>query len=148
MKSDVSSRTVAIATLAPLRRYGDLALLVLRVAVGAFLVWGVLDNVVSAERMREFEAFLAAAGFAAPALMAPLSVWAQFLVGLAFITGTLARWAGIVCMMNFSAAIVMVDAEGGVRAAFPSVVLVLIGLYLATHGPGRFAVDRLIWPTH
>jgi len=51
-------------------RYGDLALLVLRVFVGAFLVWGVWDNIVSAERMDEFVAFLEQFGFVAPELMA------------------------------------------------------------------------------
>lgn len=136
----------AIGLLLPLSRYRDGALLLLRVAVGAFLAWGVSDNLVDAERMREFERFLAAADFPLPALMAPLSVWAQFLVGLAFITGTLTRWAGIVCVINFSVAIVMVDAAGGLRSAFPSAMLVLTGLYLATHGAGAYAVDRLLGP--
>lgn len=125
-----------------LRCHGDAALLLMRVTVGLFLVWGVLDNIVDAERMREFEAFLMQYGFPMPAFMAPLSVWAQFIIGLCFIGGLLTRWAGAVCAINFIVAIVMVDAQGGIRGAFPAACLVLIGLYLATHGPGRYSLDR------
>lgn len=130
--------------LTPLERYADLALLLMRAAVGAFLVWGVMDNIVDAGRMREFEAFLEQFGFPAPGFLAPISVWAQCLVGLGFIAGLLTRWAGIVCAINFIVAIVMVDAHSGIRAAFPAACLVLIGLYLATHGPGRYSLDRLL----
>lgn len=140
-----SQRTVTHSLLlSSLRRYDDSALLVLRVLVGAFLVWGVADNLFSADRMAEFESFLTKSGFAAPAFMARLSVWAQFSVGIAFIGGLLTRWAGIVCAINFIVAIVMVDAQGGIRASFPSACLVAIGLYLAAHGAGRFGLDRLI----
>lgn len=130
--------------LAPLQRCGDAALFVMRVIIGLFLVWGVLDNILSVERMREFAAFLAEAGFPAPGFMAPLSVWAQLLIGVAFMTGFLTRWAGLVCVINFVVAIVMVDAHGGIRAAFPSTGLVLIGLYLATYGPGKISIDHLL----
>jgi putative oxidoreductase len=144
MNDAAASPAVRTLLLAPLRRYDDAALLLLRAMVGAFLIWGVADNITSAERMAEFEAFLTKFGFAAPALMARLSVWAQFAVGLAFIAGFLTRWAGIVCVINFIVAIVMVDAQGGIRASFPSACLVGIGLYLATHGAGRFGIDHLL----
>ena len=73
--------------LGALGRFEDGALLLMRLVTGAFLVWGVQDNLVSAERMHEFEQFLAKFGFAAPAFMARLSVWAQFLVGVAPVPG-------------------------------------------------------------
>jgi putative oxidoreductase len=123
------------------QRFGDFALLLLRVFVGLFLVWGVWDNVTSAQRMQEFQQFLAQHGFAVPALMARLSVYVQLLVGIAFVLGLLTRWAGILCALNFIVAIVMVDHHGGMRGIFPSACLVLIGLYLATYGAGRFSVD-------
>lgn len=136
---------ISVLTLEPLARYGDAALLLLRLVVGAFLIWGVLDNITSEESMQEFVAFLRSFGFYYPGLMAPVSVWAQFFVGLAFVIGLLTRWAGIVCAINFIVAIVMVDAQGGIRAAFPSVCLVLVGVYLATYGAGRFSVDRVLY---
>lgn len=121
----------------------DAALLLLRLIVGGFLIFGVWDNITSPERMAEFTAFLGRFGFPAPTLMAPLSVWAQFACGVAFIGGFATRWAGLICAFNFVVAIAMVDHHQGIRASFPSACLVVIGLYLATHGPGRFALDRM-----
>lgn len=128
--------------LTPLSAYSDFGLLLLRLLVGAFLVWGVSDNLFSQERMREFAAFLSQSGFAVPHIMAPLSVWAQFLIGLGFVTGLLTRWAGILCAINFTAALVMVDAATGIRGAFPSACLTAIGIYLALRGAGRYSLDR------
>lgn len=123
-------------------RFADAALLATRLIVGAFLIWGVADNIVSAERMREFERFLAGHGFPSPGLMAPLSVYAQAAVGLAFILGLATRWAGLVCAFNFVVAVVMVDAKLGIRGAFPATALVLFGLLFAALGAGRYALDR------
>jgi putative oxidoreductase len=127
--------------LAALQRYSDAALFLMRALVGAFLIWGVWDNIVSPERMEEFVAFLTKFGFPAPAVMARLSVWVQFVVGLSFITGFATRWAGLLCAVNFIVAIAMVDRFGGLRGAFPSLCLVLIGLYLAAYGAGRYSID-------
>ena len=130
-----------VLTLPFLSRGSDAALLLMRLMVGSFLIFGVWDNIASAERMTEFELFLAKFGFPVPKLMAPLSVWAQFACGLAFIAGFATRWAGLICAFNFVVAIVMVDHHQGIRGSFPSACLMVIGLYLATHGPGRFAAD-------
>jgi putative oxidoreductase len=126
------------------QRFGDFALLLLRVFVGAFLIWGVWDNITEPARMQEFVEFLRKFHFTSPDLLAPASVYAQLLIGLAFITGLLTRWAGILCIFNFAVAIIMVDRFGGMRAAFPSGCLIAIGLYLATHGAGRFSMDSAL----
>jgi len=123
------------------QRFGDFALLLLRVFVGLFLVWNVWGCVTSTERMYEYREFLGEHGFVAPALLAPLSVYAQLLAGIGLVIGLLTRWAGILCAFNFGVAIVMIDHHSGMRGMFPSGCLVLIGLYLATHGAGRFSVD-------
>ncbi|MCW4461252.1 DoxX family protein [Sphingomonas sp. BT-65] len=122
----------------------DLALLLARLVVGAFLIFGVWDNIVSAERLAEFEKFLTIKGFVMPGLMAPLSVYAQFLVGVAFIAGFATRWAGLICAFNFVVALVMVDAPLGIRPAFPATALVLFGLIFATIGAGGFALDAML----
>ena len=122
----------------------DAVLAAFRVYVGAFLIWGVWDNIVSAERMSEFAGFLSANGFAAPEAMAPLSVCAQFACGAAFIAGLLTRWAGAVCAINFIVALAMVDAQHGMRAAFPAAMLVGFGAFVASYGAGRFSLDALM----
>ena len=126
------------------QRFSEVALLLLRVFVGLFLIWGVWDNVTSPERMHEFQGFLAKHGFSAPALLAPLSVYVQLMAGIAFVLGLFTRWAGILCAINFIVAIVMVDHHGGMRGIFPSACLVGIGLYLATHGAGRLSLDAAL----
>jgi putative oxidoreductase len=126
------------------QRFSDFALLLLRVFVGLFLIWGVWDNITDSARMKEFAAFLAKNDFPSPEILAPVAVYLQLLVGLGFVLGLFTRWAGIVCAVVFVVAIVMVDRHGGMRGIFPSGCLVLIGLYLATHGAGRISVDAAL----
>jgi putative oxidoreductase len=126
------------------QRFGDFALLLLRLFVGLFLIFGVWDNISDSARMAEFVEFLRKHGFPSPKVLAPLSVYVQFLVGLAFILGLFTRWAGILCVINFVVAIALVDRFGGMRATFPSGCLVFIGLYLATYGAGRLSVDAAL----
>ncbi len=133
-----------LITLPHLAAGTDLAFLALRVGVGAFLVWGVWDNITSAEHMATFVGFLRQFGFPMPELLAPFDVWLQFGIGVAFILGLATRWAGLACALNFVIAIVMVDHLQGWRASFGSQSLVLIGLVLAAHGPGRFSADRVL----
>jgi putative oxidoreductase len=136
-----------LLTLSPLAAGSDLAFLAMRVSVGAFLVWGVWDNITSAEHMATFVKFLDQFGFPAPGLLAPFDVGVQFVCGVLFILGLLTRLAGLLCAVNFIVAIVMVDHLQGWRGSFGSMCLVAIGLVLATHGPGRFALDRLLKPS-
>lgn len=126
------------------QRFSDFALLLLRLFVGLFLIWGVWDNITEPARMQEFVEFLRKHRFPSPALLAPVSVYVQAAIGVAFVLGLFTRWAGILCMVNFVVAIVMVDRFGGMRGIFPSGCLVLIGFYLATHGAGRFSVDSAL----
>jgi len=136
-----------IPTLSGLSRLTDAAILLLRLYVGGFLIWGVWDNITSAERMAEFAGFLAAIGSPLPTLAAPVSVWAQFLVGVLLFPGFLARWAGLLLAVNFLVAVVLIGTSEGVfpdvtRELFGPMMCVLAGLILATHGAGRWSVDR------
>ncbi|MCR5878873.1 DoxX family protein [Phenylobacterium sp. J367] len=134
-----------LITLSPLARGADAALTALRVGIGAFLVFGVWDNITSAEHMREFAAFLGQFGFPWPNVLAPFDVGVQFAIGMAFVLGLMTRWAGLLCAVNFVVAIVMVDHHQGWRGSFGSMCLVLIGLYLATRGPGPWSLDALLF---
>ncbi|MCW8878494.1 MAG: DoxX family protein [Kangiellaceae bacterium] len=131
--------------LTSLSRWSEQSLLLVRLLVGAFLVWGVSDNLFNSSQMKEFESFLQNYGFFKPSLMALVSVWVQFAVGVSFVLGIFIRWAGLLCSVNFIIAIIMVDSDSGIRASFPSACLVVIGIYLATHGAGRFSLDRKLF---
>ena len=126
------------------QRLSDFALLLMRLFVGLFLIWGVWDNITDGARMQEFAAFLAKHGFPSPTILAPVSVYLQLAIGLGFVLGLFTRWAGLICAIHFVIAIAMVDRLGGMRGVFPSGCLVVIGLYLATYGAGRFSMDAVL----
>ena len=124
-------------------RHADFGLLALRCATGTFLIYQSHDNVFSAARMAEFEKFLGQFGFVYPHLMAPLSVYAQFLAGIAFILGLFTRWAGLITCFNFIVALWMVDRLGPYPAWWPSGILIFLGLYFGLRGSGCYGLDAL-----
>ena len=130
--------------LTPLARFGDVGLLLLRWVTGAFLIYQSHDNVFSAERMLEFEKFLVQHNFVLPHLMAPLSVYAQFICAILFILGALTRWAGLVTTFNFIVAVWMVHWPQDFTGWWPALILVFLGILFATLGAGRYSIDARI----
>ena len=126
------------------QRFGDFALLLLRLFIGLYLIMTMWDKVTDAQRMHEFAVFLGNHKFTSPEILAVISVYTQLAIGIAFTLGLFTRWAGILCAFNFTVAILMVTHLDGLRATFPSGCLVVIGLYLATHGAGRFSFDAAL----
>ena len=124
-------------------RHADLGLLLLRCVTGVFLIYQSHDNVFSAARMDEFVKFLTQFGFAMPELMAPLSVYAQFAAGIAFILGFLTRWAGLITATNFIVAVYMVHWNDPVPGIWPAAILIFLGLYFGLRGSGRYGFDQL-----
>ena len=55
-------------------------ILLLRIFIGCRLIYGVIDNIFSWERMIEFSNFLEANNFPSPIISAVTSVYVQFLV--------------------------------------------------------------------
>lgn len=138
---------------AALTKGTDVALLALRFYLGCFLIWGVWDNIVSPARMQEFQAFLTAVNCPWPALAAPLSVWAQFLIGILLVPGLLTRWAAIVLAVNFLVAVGLIGRSVGVfpdvtRELFGPMMCVLAGALLATHGAGAWSIDARLTRRH
>jgi putative oxidoreductase len=127
-----------------LARFGDLALLLLRLVTGAFLIWQSHDNIFSAARMDEFERFLTQFNFWLPAVMAPLCVWAQFLCGIAFVLGVATRWAGLITTFTFIVAVWMVHWPQDFPGWWPALILVFLGLLFATQGAGGYSLDAML----
>jgi len=129
-----------------LRRGEDAAFALLRLYLGGFLIWGVWDNITSAARMAEFEAFLTSLDCPWPTLAAPVSVWAQLLIGVLLIPGLLTRFAGLLLAVNFAVAVWLLSGleapgEAVAREMFGPMMCILAGLVLATHGPGAWSAD-------
>ena len=127
-----------------LARHGDAGLLLLRWVTGAFLVYQSHDNVISAARMDEFEAFLVQFGFVMPELMAPLSVFWQFAAGIGFILGLFTRWLGLITCFNFVVACWMVHWPQDFAGWWPALILVFLGLYFGLRGSGRYGLDAVL----
>ncbi len=140
MRSNVAD----LLLLTPLARLGDLGLLLLRGVTGAFLIYQSHDNVVSAARMDEFVRFLVQFNFWAPELMAPLSVWCQFIAGIGFVLGLLTRWLGLVTAFNFTVAVWMVHWPQDFPGWWPALILIFLGLLFGTVGAGRYSLDERI----
>jgi len=129
--------------LEPLAGWQDVSLLIMRVLTGAFLVWGVWDNIADPARMTEFVEFMRHFKFPAPEFMAPLSVWFQFGCGVLLVAGLLTRWAGLLMAFNFTVGFLMVHLADDFRAQFPALILIAVSLHFAAAGGGRFALDRM-----
>ena len=131
----------------------DTALFLLRLYLGCFLIWGVWDNIVSPARMQEFQAFLTAVNCPWPSLAAPLSVWAQFLIGILLVPGLLTRWAAILLAVNFLVAVGLIGRSVGIfpdvaRELFGPMMCVLAGALLATQGAGSWSIDARLSRRH
>ncbi len=58
-----------------------------------------------------------------PELMAPLSVYAQFICGMLLVIGLLTRWAGLLMTLNFVVAVAMMRRSQDFRGWWPAIVL-------------------------
>ena len=124
----------------------DFGLLALRLLVGSFLMWETLDNILSTERMVDFAGFLGQSGFIIPELMAPLSVYTQFICGALILVGAFTRLASLLMVFNFIIGLAMVHWGGDFRNWWPALVLVFVPLHFALAGAGRWSVDH--WLEH
>jgi putative oxidoreductase len=115
-----------------------------RVLIGVHLMWNTADNVFSAERMVEFQGFLAQHGFPFPVFCSYLSAYAQFLCGALYIVGLAVRPAAVVMILNFIVALVMVHVGLPEQANFPALMMLFGSVFLLFNGAGPLSVDRLI----
>ncbi|MFN7115577.1 MAG: DoxX family protein [Saprospiraceae bacterium] len=125
-------------------RYQDYGVLLLRLVVGIRLIQGTIDNVLSWDRMLEFEQFLAAQGMVFPLAAAILSVYAQFICGILFIIGWQVRLAALLMIANFTVALLLVHLGDTYQNAFPALIIWSVSVFLLLNGAGKIAVDRRI----
>ncbi|HEV3409799.1 MAG TPA: DoxX family protein [Chthoniobacterales bacterium] len=123
------------------REYG---VIFLRLLIGSFIVWGVQDNILSHERMVEFERFLATRGTPWPAFAARLSVYAQFICGISILLGAFVRPLSIVFIVNFVCAIFIAHLGQTFQQMFPALMMIAAGLFFLFHGAGKLSVDELL----
>lgn len=124
--------------------YKSLALLLIRLAFGIRLIYGVIDNVLSWERMLEFEAFLSANGFPLPLVSAIVSVYLQLVAGISWVIGYQLKYSAILMIGNFLVALVgfhILQGDSYLNTA-PAIHLLCISILLLATGPGKYALDK------
>ncbi|HEY5884731.1 MAG TPA: DoxX family protein [Pyrinomonadaceae bacterium] len=123
------------------KEYGPIFI---RLIIGFHLVYGTQDNIFSYARMEEFAAFLSAHNVPFPLFSAFLSAYAQFICGILFIIGAFTRYAALVMMINFIAAILIAHLGDLYPGKFPPLMMLAASGFLFIHGPGELSVDRLL----
>jgi len=124
-----------------LENYKEYGVIFIRLIVGFHLIYGTQDNVFSYARMEEFAGFLAARGVPVPLFSAFLSAYAQFVCGIFFILGAATRYAAVVMIINFVAALVIAHRGDAYPNTFPALVMLFAACFLLLHGAGKLSVD-------
>ncbi|MGS2761035.1 DoxX family protein [Sinomicrobium sp. M5D2P9] len=124
----------------------DIALLVLRLAFGFRLIYGVTDNIVYWDRMLEFRDFLSENGFPLSLLCAILSVYAQFFAGIGWIIGYKVRILSFLMLLNFFVAIVWVHLWHGdpYLQTAPAIHMLVVAFLIYFVHAGRYSVDAYL----
>ena len=124
------------------KRRRDYAPVFLRVLIGSFIIWGVQDNVLSWDRMLEFEQFLRVRGVPYPLFAAVLSVYAQLICGISILLGAFIRITSIIFIINFIFAIVIAHRGDSFRGMFPALMMIAAGLFFLFNGAGKLSIDE------
>ncbi|HEX8492506.1 MAG TPA: DoxX family protein [Pyrinomonadaceae bacterium] len=127
-----------------LEKYKEYGVIFIRLIVGFHLIYGTQDNVFSSARMEEFASFLSARGVPFPLFSAFLSAYAQFICGGLFIVGAATRYAAIVMMINFIAAIIIAHIGDTYPNMFPALMMLAAACFFLLHGAGKLSVDNAL----
>ena len=127
--------------LSRLDKYKEYGVIFIRLLVGFHLIYGTQDNVFSYARMEEFATFLSARGVPFPLFAAFLSAYAQFVCGALFIVGAATRYAAVVMIINFIAALIIAHIGDPYSNKFPALMMLAAACFFLLHGPGNLSVD-------
>lgn len=125
-------------------KYREYGVIFIRLIVGFHLIYGTQDNVFSYARMEEFAGFLSVRGVPFPLFAAFLSVYAQFICGILFIVGLVTRYAAVVMIINFIAALIIAHIGDKYPNMFPALMMLAAACFLFVHGAGELSFDSLL----
>ena len=124
-------------------KYSEYGVIFVRLIVGFHLIYGTQDNVFSFARMEEFAAFLSMRRVPFPLVSAFLSAYAQFICGILFIVGLGTRYAAVVMIINFIAALIIAHIGDTYPNMFPALMMLASACFFLVHGAGKFSFDSL-----
>ncbi|GJM30686.1 MAG: hypothetical protein DHS20C17_33210 [Cyclobacteriaceae bacterium] len=121
-------------------------ILLLRIFIGTRLLYGVLDNVLSWERMIEFSEFLQINQFPVPIISAVTSVYIQFIGGLFILLGFRIRVASFLLTINFLIALmaVHIPSNDTVEGMTPALAMLFGCLTLLFTGGEKYSLEEYL----
>ncbi len=122
-------------------KYREYGVIFVRLIVGFHLIYGTQDNVFSYARMEEFAEFLSVRGVPFPLVSAFLSAYAQFICGILFIIGFATRYAAVVMIINFIAALIIAHIGDIYPNMFPALMMLAAACFFLVHGAGKLSFD-------
>ncbi len=127
---------------------GAIGILLLRIFIGSRLIYGVIDNIVSWDKMIEFSHFLEKSQFPFPLFNAVLSVYLQFIAGILILIGFKIRPAAFTMVINFLVAIIFVHLwfHDSVEGMTPALAMLFGSLALLFTGGDKISIDARIRP--
>lgn len=133
-------------TLTPiiLEKYKEYGVIFIRLIIGFHLIYGTQDNVFNYARMEEFAGFLAARGVPFPLFSAFLSAYAQFICGILIVVGFATRYAALVLIINFIAALFIAHIGDTYPNMFPALMMLAAACFFFVHGAGKLSVDSVL----
>lgn len=120
----------------------SVGILLLRIFIGLRLLYGVLDNVLSWERMLEFSEFLRQNNFPWPVFCAVLSVYVQLFGAIFILIGFKIRLASFFLILNFLVALLFVHirANDTIEGMTPALAMLFGCLTFLFTGAGKLSV--------
>jgi putative oxidoreductase len=131
-------------TLTTLEKYKEYGVIFIRLIIGFHLIYGTQDNVFSYARMEEFAGFLATRGAPFPLFSAFLSAYAQFICGILIVVGFATRYAALVMIVNFIAALIIAHIGDSYPNMFPALMMLAAACFFFLHGAGKLSVDSVL----
>ena len=126
------------------KKHRDYGVIFLRLLIGAFIIYGVQDNVFSYEHMEEFAAFLQQRNVPFPLFSGFISVYTQFVCGIMILLGAWIRLAAVPFIINFIAAIIIAHLGDTFRGMFPALMMISAGFFFLFNGAGKLSVDEIL----
>lgn len=122
-------------------KYKEYGVIFIRLMIGFHLAYGVHFHIVDSARKEDFVKFLSERSVPFPPFSAFLSVYGQFVCGILFIIGAATRYASVVMIINFIAALVIAHFGDTYRNTFPALMMLSAAFFVLIHGAGKLSVD-------
>lgn len=120
------------------RDYGSV---LLRILIGAYLIYMQHDNVFNNKNMIDVEGYFRENKIPIPVVSAYLSVFAQFFCGVLIMLGAFVRYASAVLVFNFIIAFIAVDFYKTYPLNFPAQIMLSSSLLFLFQGAGKLSID-------